>query len=60
MLSHDEYAAHDAVGLAALVRDGQATSADLVAGLDGVASAEVAGPGFINVRLDAAAAAPAA
>ncbi len=31
MLSHDDYAAHDAVGLAALVRDEQVTSADLVA-----------------------------
>ena len=30
--------------------------ADALAGLDGVASAEVAGPGFINIRLDAAAA----
>lgn len=30
--------------------------ADEVAGVDGVASAEVAGPGFINFRLDAAAA----
>ncbi|WP_341945627.1 arginine--tRNA ligase [Microbacterium sp. LWH11-1.2] len=30
--------------------------ADGLAGVDGVASAEVAGPGFINIRLDAAAA----
>jgi arginyl-tRNA synthetase len=30
--------------------------ADGLAGIDGVASAEVAGPGFINIRLDAAAA----
>ncbi|MDN4614680.1 arginine--tRNA ligase [Leifsonia sp. F6_8S_P_1B] len=30
--------------------------ADAAAGIDGVASAEVAGPGFINFRLDAAAA----
>jgi arginyl-tRNA synthetase len=30
--------------------------ADSAAGIDGVASADVAGPGFINVRLDAAAA----
>src|SRR5690606_34821689 len=30
--------------------------ADEIAGVDGVASAEVAGPGFINFRLDAAAA----
>ncbi|TYL52429.1 arginine--tRNA ligase [Agromyces mariniharenae] len=30
--------------------------ADALAGLDGVASAEVAGPGFINIRLEAAAA----
>src|SRR4051812_26570110 len=29
---------------------------DGLAGVDGVASAEVAGPGFINIRLDAAAA----
>ncbi|AZS40912.1 arginine--tRNA ligase [Microbacterium oxydans] len=30
--------------------------ADGLAGVDGIASAEVAGPGFINIRLDAAAA----
>lgn len=30
--------------------------ADALGGIDGVASAEVAGPGFINIRLDAAAA----
>lgn len=30
--------------------------AEALAGVDGVASAEVAGPGFINIRLDAAAA----
>jgi arginyl-tRNA synthetase len=30
--------------------------ADGLAGVDGVASAEIAGPGFINIRLDAAAA----
>ncbi|MFF2390725.1 arginine--tRNA ligase [Agromyces sp. NPDC058104] len=30
--------------------------AEAIAGLDGVASAEVAGPGFINIRLEAAAA----
>ncbi|WP_139980754.1 amidase [Nocardioides litoris] len=30
-MQHEEYAAHDAVGLAALVRDGEVTSAELVA-----------------------------
>jgi arginyl-tRNA synthetase len=57
---HGDWASNLAMRLAKKLgtnpRDLAQQIADGLAGIDGVASAEVAGPGFINIRLDAAAA----
>ncbi|MCC2029252.1 arginine--tRNA ligase [Microbacterium tenebrionis] len=57
---HGDWASNLAMRLAKRMgtnpRDLAQQIADGLAGIDGVASAEVAGPGFINIRLDAAAA----
>nr|WP_308468231.1 arginine--tRNA ligase [Glaciibacter superstes] len=57
---HGDWATNVAMRLAkplgANPRELAAEIADAASGIDGVASAEVAGPGFINFRLDAAAA----
>ncbi|MEW1961446.1 arginine--tRNA ligase [Microbacterium sp. NPDC077644] len=57
---HGDWASNLAMRLAKRLgtnpRDLAQQIADGLAGIDGVASAEVAGPGFINIRLDAAAA----
>ena len=57
---HGDWASNVALRLAKLVGENpRAFAAEIAAGLesvDGVASVEVAGPGFINIRLDAAAA----
>jgi arginyl-tRNA synthetase len=57
---HGDWASNVAMRLAKKLgvgpRELAAEIADAASGIDGVASAEVAGPGFINFRLDAAAA----
>ncbi|KTS91971.1 arginyl-tRNA synthetase [Microbacterium testaceum] len=57
---HGDWASNAAMKLAKVVganpREFAAEIADGLASVDGVASVEVAGPGFINIRLDAAAA----
>lgn len=57
---HGDWASNAALKLAKKVganpREFAAEIADRLADLDGIASVEVAGPGFINIRLDAAAA----
>jgi len=57
---HGDWASNVAMRLAKRIganpRELAAEIAEAAAGIDGVASAEVAGPGFINFRLDAAAA----
>ncbi|MHC2999337.1 arginine--tRNA ligase [Microbacterium sp. HJ5] len=57
---HGDWASNAALKLAKVVgvnpREFAAEIADGLAAVDGVASVEVAGPGFINIRLDAAAA----
>ncbi|MGN8552515.1 UNVERIFIED_CONTAM: arginine--tRNA ligase [Microbacterium sp. SLM126] len=57
---HGDWSSNAALKLAKTIgtnpRELAAEIADGLAALDGVASVEVAGPGFINVRLDAAAA----
>ncbi|WP_258222774.1 arginine--tRNA ligase, partial [Microbacterium sp. HMWF026] len=57
---HGDWASNAALKLSKIVganpREFAAQIAEGLAGVDGVASVEVAGPGFINIRLDAAAA----
>ncbi|MFI8631307.1 arginine--tRNA ligase [Microbacterium sp. NPDC077663] len=57
---HGDWASNAALKLAKQVganpREFAAEVADALAAIDGIASVEVAGPGFINIRLDAAAA----
>ncbi|WP_439591427.1 arginine--tRNA ligase [Microbacterium sp.] len=57
---HGDWASNVALRLAKVVganpREFAAEIADALASVDGIASVEVAGPGFINIRLDAAAA----
>src|SRR5918994_1089452 len=57
---HGDWASNAALKLAKLVgANPRELAADIAAGLEsvrGIASVEVAGPGFINIRLDAAAA----
>ena len=57
---HGDWASNAALKLAKVVganpREFAAEIADGLAQVDGVAEVEVAGPGFINIRLDAAAA----
>lgn len=57
---HGDWASNAALKLGKAVganpREFAQEIADALAGVDGVASVEVAGPGFINIRLDAAAA----
>src|ERR1700728_3605226 len=56
---HGDYASNLALQLAKKIgvnpRDLAGWLADALANADGIASAEVAGPGFINLRLDASA-----
>jgi arginyl-tRNA synthetase len=57
---HGDWASNAALKLSKVVganpREFAAEIADSLASVDGIASVEVAGPGFINIRLDAAAA----
>src|SRR6478609_3228242 len=57
---HGDWASNAALKLSKQVganpREFAAEVADALAAVDGIASVEVAGPGFINIRLDAAAA----
>lgn len=57
---HGDWASNAALKLSKVVganpREFAAEIADALASVDGIASVEVAGPGFINIRLDAAAA----
>jgi arginyl-tRNA synthetase len=57
---HGDWASNAALKLAKAVganpREFAAEIAEALTGVDGIASVEVAGPGFINIRLDAAAA----
>ncbi|WP_295779631.1 arginine--tRNA ligase [uncultured Microbacterium sp.] len=57
---HGDWASNAALKLSKVVganpREFAAQIAEGLAGVDGIASVEVAGPGFINIRLDAAAA----
>ncbi|MFT4282512.1 arginine--tRNA ligase [Microbacterium sp.] len=58
--AHGDWASNAALKLSKLVganpREFAAEIAEALAAVDGIASVEVAGPGFINIRLDAAAA----